>query len=149
MSSHQFIFQPGVWLGEGKVNLSISDEMLKFSTRWNVEDPQKKGNITTLQEVQIKGLEDVMKNKLTFSDFSGGEFSVHLENENVGKIIGRGIVKPKTIAWEFRSEDKEFEGFEVYELQEDGGYFMHAEYVTKDEFRTLIQGKIWKKSKSA
>lgn len=149
MSSHKFIFEPGVWLGEGKVNLSISDEMLKFSTRWNVEDPKKPGSICTLQEVQIKGLEDVMKNKLTFSNFSEGEFCVHLENENIGKVKGFGIIKPKTIAWEFRSDDKEFEGFEVYELQEDGGYFMHAEYVTKDEFRTLIQGKIWKKSPCA
>jgi len=146
MDNHKFILEPGVWLGEGKVNLSISDEMLKFSTRWNIEDSSKKGCISSLQEVQIKGLEDIMKNKLTFSDISEESFTVHLENENIGKIQGHGIIKPKMIAWEFRSDDKEFEGFEVYELLDDGGYFMHAEYVTKDDFRTLIQGKIWKKA---
>jgi hypothetical protein len=47
------------------------------------------------------------------------------------------------IAWEFRENDLNFEGFETYHLQEDGSYTMHAEYVTSDQFRTQIDGKLW------
>jgi hypothetical protein len=38
-----------------------------------------------------------------------------------------------------------FEGFEVYEQQENGDYFLHAEYGSPDQFRTIIEGLIWRK----
>ena len=38
-----------------------------------------------------------------------------------------------------------FDGFELYEKIDDKNYTMRAEYATNDQFRTLIQGKLWQK----
>jgi len=51
----------------------------------------------------------------------------------------------KTVAWEFSNKELGFEGFEIYELQEDGNYITRGEYVSIDQLRTIIEGKIWKK----
>ena len=67
-------------------------------------------------------------------------FSISLENELIGKAIGKGVIDGGKIAWEIKSPDT-FHGFEVYELQENGDYMLHAEYVAQDNFRTLIDGK--------
>jgi hypothetical protein len=142
---HKFLFEPGIWLGEGKVQLSVSEDDLQFFTRWNIGKQKEKGVIDSSQEIEIKGLQDKSKNLLIFTPLGDDEFKVELENENIGKVQGKGVIRPKLIAWEFRSLDKVFEGFEVYELLEDGSYFMHAEYINKEELRTQIQGKIWKK----
>ena len=87
-----------------------------------------------------------MHNQFSFYDFADEQFKVQLENPTIGKVIGTGIYRPKLLAWEFRNNGMEFEGFEMYELLADGSYFMHAEYVSNEEFRTSIQGKIWKKA---
>lgn len=145
---HKFLFEPGIWLGEGKVKLSVSEDDLLFFTRWNIDKPKEKGIIDSSQEIEIKGLQDKSKNTLIFTPVSQEEFKVELENETIGKVQGKGLIRPKLIAWEFRSLDKVFEGFEVYELLEEGSYFMHAEYINKEELRTQIQGKIWKKLSS-
>lgn len=141
-----FIFEPGVWLGEGKVKLSISEEELKFATRWNIDKAKKTGRIISVQEVQITGVPEMMNNRFLFYDFDQETFKVELENQTIGKIVGAGIYRPKLIAWEFRLNEIGFEGFEMYQLLEDGSYFMHAEYLAEEDFRTHIQGKIWKKS---
>jgi hypothetical protein len=141
-----FIFEPGTWLGEGKVRLSISDEELKFVTRWNVDKAKKTGRIASMQEVQITGISEIMNNQFLFYDFDAETFKIELENQTLGKIVGSGIYRPKLIAWEFRLNDVGFEGFEMYQLLEDGSYFMHAEYIAQEDFRTQIQGKIWKKA---
>ncbi len=146
--NHPFIFQPGTWLGEGKVKLSISDEELRFFTRWNVKKEKKASKIPGLQEIEIKGIPDKMCNHFSFYNFGDQDFKIKLENQNVGEVIGEGIIRKDTIAWEFRLNDIGFEGFEFYKLQDDGRYFMHAEYSTQDDFRTVIQGKIWKKASS-
>lgn len=144
--SHEFIFEPGVWLGEGKVRLSISDEELKYFTRWNREKSSADKTMNLSQEIEIKGLPDKMLHRFKFHPPADAEFKVELENEHFGKVLGMGFISPKKIAWEFRGSEGGVEGFEIYELQEDGSYFVHAEYVTKEDFRTLVQGKIWKKS---
>jgi hypothetical protein len=43
-------------------------------------------------------------------------------------------------------EEIGFEGFEFYEKQDDKNYLMRAEYATTDQFRTLIQGRLWQKN---
>lgn len=141
-----FIFEPGTWLGEGKVKLSISEEELKFVTRWNVDKAKKTGRIISLQEVQITGVSEMMSNRFLFYDFGAESFKIELENDTLGKIVGSGIYRPKLIAWEFRLNELGFEGFEMYQLLDDGSYFMHAEYLAEEDFRTHIQGKIWKKA---
>lgn len=143
--SECFIFEPGTWLGEGTVKLTVSDEELKYVTRWHVNKLKKSGEIGSVQEVQITGIPDVMQNQFSFYEFGEEHFKVKLENPTIGKVVGTGIYRPKLVAWEFRLNDIGFEGFEMYQLLDDGSYFMHAEYVSHEDFRTRIQGKIWKK----
>ena len=145
-SQEHFIKTPGVWLGDGIVKLSVAEEELKFVTRWTINKSKKNGQIQSCQEVQIGGVDDVMKNMFAFSEISSEGFQVVLENDHLGQVVGQGIYRPELIAWEFRHNPLGFEGFEVYRLLEDGSYFMHAEYVTKEDFRTQIQGRLWKKS---
>lgn len=142
---HPFLLESHNWLGEGKITLSMVEEELDFFTRWNLGARDPSGQIEASQEVQIKGLSDVMHNQFLLTDFTPTQFKVELENAALGVIHGKGIVKDNLIAWEFRDNELEFEGFEFYELQEDGTYLMRAEYATPDQYRTTIRGKIWKK----
>jgi len=141
---HSFILESSLWKGEGKIILNMVDEVLTFFTNWNIKEKDFAGKVGSKQEIQIAGISENMKNDLTFFDFTSKSFSVEMENPNIGRIVGTGIYDDKVIAWEFRDNDMNFEGFETYHLQEDGSYLMHAEYVTSDQFRTQIDGRIWK-----
>lgn len=140
-----FLFTPGVWLGEGKIELNMVKEELDFVTRWNVGFINQFGLIDSNQEIQVKGLADSMNNQFTLSHIGSGSFDIELENQSMGKVVGQGLVTDKTIAWEFRMPELGFEGMEFYELQQDKSYKMRAEYSTSDEYRTLIQGRVWAK----
>lgn len=145
MNNHTFIFEPGTWIGEGRVTFTASPENMRFFTKWVVEkfDPLK--GIPCHHWVEIQGINEHMLNSLSFFNITSKTFSVVLENNLVGKVSGTGIIEPKKIAWEFRG-NPEIEGFEVYELLEDGDYMLHAEYSSTEEYRTIIDGRIWKKS---
>ncbi|MEI6243160.1 MAG: hypothetical protein WCP39_07140 [Chlamydiota bacterium] len=145
MFQHTFIVQPSSWAGEGTITLNMVEENLQFLTRWKVSEVEE-GKITSVQELQIVGVSENMRNELVFFDFTPKSFSLEMENVNIGKVLGTGIYDEKMIAWEFRNNDLNFEGFETYTLQGDGSYLVHAEYVTSDQFRTQIDGKIWKPS---
>lgn len=147
MSEHPFILSAQEWLGEGKILLSMVDEPLSFHTRWNSSKKNPSGLIECMQEIQIKGISDVMQNQFAIYDISGNQFTIELENLALGKILGKGIIKENLIAWEFRAGELGFEGFELYERVNDESYLMNAEYSTSDQLRTTIQGKIWKKTK--
>jgi hypothetical protein len=144
MTNHQFILNPNAWLGEGKIQLSMVDEELGFITRWNVMPPDASGRVESVQEIQVKGLSDIMINQFVFFDFAPTRFSIELENQALGKIVGTGLINDKVIAWEFRVPELGFEGFEFYEKETETSYLMRAEYATRDQFRTLIRGKVWK-----
>lgn len=144
MSDHTFILTPNQWLGEGKIILNMVQEELSFFTRWNVAIKDSTGLIECVQEIQVKGLSDIMMNQFIFTSFTPTGFSVELENQALGKVIGGGVINDKVIGWEFRMPDLGFEGFEFYEKQPDDSYLMHAEYATTDQFRTLIKGRVWK-----
>jgi hypothetical protein len=144
MSKHDFIFLPGNWIGEGKVAFSASPETLHFYTKWVIE----KGNgqeISASQIVEIQGNDPPMHNAFVFSDINPKNFSLSLDNDILGSVKGTGVIDDKTIAWEFHGHTG-LEGFEVYELQDNGDYMFHAEYTSPDQFRTIIDGRIWKKS---
>lgn len=146
--THVFLLEPGAWLGQGKIQLNMVAEELTFFTRWNIGLSDPKGRIECLQEIQVKGLSDIMHNQFAMYNFTSGEFAIDLENQALGKIIGKGLVNDKVIAWEFRIEEMGFDGFEFYEKIDDKNYLMRAEYATSDQFRTLIEGKIWQETKA-
>src|SRR5690349_12331024 len=99
---HPFLIEPGLWLGEGKIQLNMVAEELNFVTRWNTQTKDGEGKIESAQEIQIKGLSDVMQNAFILSAFHGEEFEIELENEALGKVKGKGLISEKMIAWEFR-----------------------------------------------
>lgn len=143
---HNFIFIPKPWVGEGIITLNMVEEKLNFFTKWSIIEPDLSGKIQSVQELQISGISENMRNELTFFDFTDNKFSVEMENLNIGKVVGCGVYDEKMLAWEFRENDLNFEGYETYHLQKDGSYLVHAEYVTSDQFRTQIDGKIWQQA---
>lgn len=120
------------------------EEELGFFTRWNAAHKDSSGRIECIQEIQVKGLSDIMLNQFSFYDVSPTTFAIELENQALGKVVGTGVISEKVIAWEFRVLELGFEGFEMYEKQTNDLYLMRAEYSTADQFRTVIQGKIWR-----
>ncbi|MBS3903887.1 MAG: hypothetical protein KGZ39_01000 [Simkania sp.] len=148
MDSHLFLMQPLAWLGEGLIKLNMVDEELSFFTRWSMSPRSEIGEIECLQEIQIKGMTDIMHNQFIIRDFTSNSFSIELENQALGKIQGSGIISDKVIAWEFRVRELGFEGFEFYEKQHDNSYIMRAEYATTDQFRTVINGRVWQPIKA-
>jgi hypothetical protein len=146
MFNHSFIMTPRSWLGEGKIQLNMVEEELGFFTRWKIAGKDDTGKIECVQEIQVKGLSDIMHNQFLFFDLSSNQFAIELENQALGRVLGKGLVSEKVIAWEFRIEDLGFEGFEFYEKQEDNSYLMHAEYATTDQFRTIIKGRVWEQT---
>lgn len=143
MIEKDFIFTPGFWLGEGKISFSASPEFIKFYTKWQITE-EAPGIMAATQVVEMHGMEEQVINTFTFKDISSTTFTVFLENNLVGSVVGKGIRDGHTIAWEFRNQSI-FEGFEVYEQQENGDYFLHAEYGSPDQFRTIVEGLIWRK----
>ena len=126
------------------MTLSMMKEELVFSTRWNIFKG-KKGKIESVQEIQVSGLTDIMQNQFAFYyDLTKKTLAIELKNQSLGKVEGQGMINNQLIGWEFRLNHLGFEGFEFYERGKDSEhYFMHAEYATNDDFRTVIHGKIW------
>jgi hypothetical protein len=143
MEKHTFILEPGHWIGEGKVTFSISTDFLRFYTRWQVTRDEN-GLIHAQQQVEMQGSDEAVINNFIIKKLSANTFDISLENQLLGVAVGKGVLDEKTLAWEFR-DHQNFDGFEVYELQENGDYLLHAEYDSQDQFRTIIDGKIWKK----
>lgn len=144
MSGHSFICQSGSWYGEGKIQLNMVDEALPFLMIWTVSNKDSFGKIQCVQEVRVEGITDVMRNEFSFYDFKKDTFTVEMNNSNIGRVIGTGILDPNIIGWEFRENDLRFEGIESYRIQEDGSYFFQAEFMTQEELRTQIEGMLWK-----
>jgi hypothetical protein len=140
---HSFIFTQGTWIGEGKIMLSMVEEELLFTTRWSIQSRDFSGKVQGIQDITIQGLSENMRNELTFYEFQNKIFKIDMENQNVGRIIGAGVYDENLIGWEFRNNDMNFEGFETYQLQEDGSYLMRGEYVTRDQFRTQLEARLW------
>lgn len=144
---HQFLFTPGRWVGGGKITFSASYELIRFYTSWT-NGPAINGRIFCQQRVEKQQVNETVNNDFTLYDISEKDFKIHLENELFGSIEGKGIIDAHTIAWEFHgmsTQKQEFEGFEVYELQEDGDYMVHAEYASAELFRTIVDARIWRK----
>lgn len=146
MTPHEFIFSPGIWLGEGKITFSTSTTPLKFYLKWAIF-PEENQEIQAVQTIEIQGNQEQLVNQFIFSHIKSNNFSVILESEAIGKIQGKGVQDKRTIAWEFPLKEH-FTGFEVYEKQFNGDFSFHAEYGETADFRNLIQGLIWKKKEN-
>lgn len=143
MMQKHFIFQPGEWLGEGTIRFSNSDEEIAYHTKWTVQNADG-DTITCYQRVEMQGSQDFVDNTFTFSHLTPQKFQISLSNLMLEGVEGTGIIDEEIFSWEFRSHPY-FEGFEVYTLEENGDYAVHAEYASPDQFRTIINGRIWKK----
>lgn len=151
MTSHQFIFSPGDWIGQGRITFSHSPGHIRFYTKWIINKEQK-GIIRAEQQIEQEGESVLLFNTLQFSAITAKSFEVLLSNDLTGKVSGKGVIEPNTIAWEFRKpnetgKEEQVEGFEVYEIQENGDYMLHAEYFSSGQYRTIIDGRIWQKNK--
>lgn len=140
---HTFLFSQGNWVGEGKIILGMLGEELKFRTHWNVEPRDFAGKIQCIQEIQVEGIPENMRNGFSFFDFQNRAFGIEMENQNVGRIAGTGVFDDNLIGWEFRNSGTNFEGYETYHLQPDGSYLMRGEYISTDQYRTQIEARIW------
>lgn len=139
-----FIFSPGVWLGEGKITFTASPDFIQFYMKWQIraESPHI---MKATQIIQMQGIEESTVNHFTFMDLQANSFKVILESEIFGNVEGKGFTNNKIITWEFLKQ-ADFEGFETYEKQENGNFLLHAEYGTEQQYRTIIKGIIWRKS---
>ncbi len=142
MTSHTFLLTPGVWLGEGKISFNASAESIDFYTRWVVVEADN--TFACTQEVEMKGIDGKVENLYVVSKVTPETFAIALDNELIGKVDGKGVIDPKNIAWEIRGQ-KDFEGFEVFEKLQSGDYKFHSEFFSPDQFRTIIDGHLWRK----
>lgn len=136
---HSFLLQPGSWQGEGTITLSVSPTVLHFKTEWNIK-PLHEGSIEAVHSVQIEGAE-ALKNQLRFFNFTKEAFEVELRNEVLGSAFGKGIIDGNTLGWEFRHHDA-MDGYELFKIDEKGGYSVHAEYASPDKCHSTILAHI-------
>ncbi len=145
---HKFLFAPGDWLGEGTIQLNLVQEPLKFFTSWKVGS-QAGAAIECMQEVEVKGLSERMSNAFDIQIEDPGTLLIKLENDSIGSVKGRGLWDDKVVAWEYEKEKGgEFEGFEIFELQKDGTYLFRSEFISQDQLRSSISGKLWLKGEA-
>lgn len=143
MSEHAFIFSPGIWNGQGKVTFSSSPDIIHFFTQWEVL-PRKDNRIEATQKVEMQGADETLLNRFVFSSLTEDSFEIELNNELLGTVTGNGVLDAKQFGWEFRGHPT-FEGFEVYRRDDRDDYHVHAEYASPDQYRTIIDGRIWKR----
>ena len=141
MNTHSFLFTPGIWLGEGSVSFSVSPDQVRFYTKWII-NPVEEQLISCEQTVEMAGIEEKVVNYYTLSDMNSTSFAITLENDMLEEVLGTGVVDEKKVAWEFRQHDH-FEGFEIFAHHANGEYSVHAEFASPDQFRTIIDGRIW------
>lgn len=143
MQLHSFLFHPGIWLGQGSIEISFSAEILEYYTRWKVSE-MLNGIIFCSQEIELRGFPEKKINHYVFSNISSRAFSVELENADLGKIGGKGIIDDNVIAWEFRDNEAACEGFEIFQKEAEDRYSTRAEFGVDDQTGTVNKGSIWK-----
>ena len=139
---HLFLISAHKWDGEGTIKFNMSSEVLVFTTTWQVSHNDD-GTIHCKQDICIKDVPETMANSFVISDLSKEKFLINLNNEILGSVDGSGIIDEKLLAWEFRGNELDFEGYEIFEKQDEKSYLTRAEFTSKDQMRTMIEGKIW------
>lgn len=139
LGSDHFIFVPGEWHGEGKINFSYSPDVLHYTTVWTVSEAEN-GIIRCEQRVEKLEAGSELLNLFHFKGFS-----VLLESEALGEVLGTVQMDDTGLGWAFRDQGETgFTGRELYQRQVEGDYLVYAEYGTP-ELYTVIEGRLWKK----
>ena len=138
MIDHAFIFNPNTWFGTGIALFSPNTEA-PFQMDWFIKKI-KKDEIACKQVLNVPeaNIENITNHYRIF-DIREKRFSIELENEMVGKIVGVGLADKDIIAWEFRNQDN-FEAYEIFEKNQDGKYQIFSEFATPDQKRTVVKG---------
>lgn len=144
MGQHTFLFFPERWIGGGNITFSASNAVIRFYTSWMIEKGDE-DKLSCIQKVEMQGVDEKVVNQFTIYDISENKFKIDLKSESIGLATGTGSIDKTKIAWEFRGT-KGVEGSEVYELQDNGDYILHAEYSSAELFRTIIDARIWQKN---
>ena len=121
----------------------MAEDELDFAMRWTIL-PIEQEQIFFNQSIDIPTLAQSMKNNFALSKLAGDRFTILLQNQVIGKVVGKGVIDQEVIAWEFREPEQAFEGYEVYELQKNHSYKMHGEFSGGDGMRTYVSGLISK-----
>jgi len=74
--AHDFIFKPGLWVGEGRVTFSASPERLRFYTKWTIEKEIEK-TVTSQQRVEMEGGGSNVYNTFILSDMTPVSFFIN------------------------------------------------------------------------
>lgn len=138
MSTHPFL-KAGTWQSLGTITFTMAEDQLPFTATWQIT-PQD-NTIRILQIVTVTSLQEGMRNTLTLSDFTDTTFTISLENELVTKVMGKGVLNDKLLAWEYRAPSAGFEGYEILTLQPNGTYTLRGEF-SGGEYRTQILGTL-------
>ena len=140
----EFILQPGIWLGQGKISFAHSPENLNYYTKWKIEE-QKDGIIKAIQIVELEENKDQRIHSFTFQLMTSTTFQVILEIEGINKVEGAGLYHADFVCWNFQNQ-QDFQGIEIYQRQTHESFTLRSEYGSTEAFKTTIDGLIWFKS---
>lgn len=142
IQNHVFLTQSANWLGEGEVTLNLVEEPMKFYSRWSVTVGANK-EVECLQQIEIVGMADHVHNLFSFNFSKGDEIYVQMENNAIGRVKAKGLCDDKVVAWEYENPLGGFGGYELYKKEDDNTYLFRCEFLTKEQLRSHIQGKMW------
>lgn len=142
--AHLFIFTPGCWEGEGKIEVPGAENLLSFKSRWIIL-PKEGGEIHFLQEISLEGVAEKRRNRFSLEHVSKLRFNIVLESSLVGVASGRGKLTSKAIEWTIKSEEANFEGREIYTCQPDGSYKMKGTFSSGNGLESHISATLWEK----
>lgn len=143
IEGHRFIFEKGIWLGEGVISINVTSEQVKYFTRWEFS-AEENGVIEVIHQVEMQGVAEPTINRYKIEKEEKGKFLIEGENQNFGVAKGKGVFNEEHIAWEFVGNNLPFEGLEIFFKENEENYKTRAEFFTKDNLRTIIAGRVWR-----
>lgn len=130
MHSHLFLFQPGMWEGQGIIQVTGVSDALKFYTWWTIDVEADGQSICATQKVEIKASNHMLTNFFKVSLISANAFKMLLHNAYLQESEGIGHVDASAVMWKFDRPEQQIQGFEICHLQPDGSYQCQAEFTT-------------------
>jgi hypothetical protein len=142
--NHNFLFQSGVWLGEGEISFSASSDIINFFTRWKIFHSSE-NEVRAVQHVERRGIKEPVINYIDITEIHPESFKIRVSNDLMDPQEAQGVLSLDKISWAFYGNG-ELRGFEEYQLQPNGEYFFHAEYPVDKLNTTFVNGRLWLKA---